>query len=100
MERLFVYGTLMEPKVQQEIFGRITTGTPDHLGGYRRSTIEIDDEIFPTLIPDQAGVVEGLVLDLTVEELTQADKYETEAYERVKVQLASKTETWAYRKRT
>ena len=44
MEKLFAYGTLKDKDIQETIFGRILTGTPDTLTGYTIQEIAIEEE--------------------------------------------------------
>lgn len=107
MELLFSYGTLQKEKVQLELFGRKLNGAKDTLEGYSISTIEIKDERFlakgedklqRTLIQTNNSTdrIEGTVLELTYEELLQADKYEPENYKRIQVSLRSGKQAWIY----
>lgn len=93
MALIFVYGTLYDPEVQQRVFGRITKGTPDVLRGYRKATFEQ----YPMAIPDEAGQIDGRVLEVTDEEIARMDFYEGDAYIRVAVILESGREAWVYR---
>ena len=97
-ESLFVYGTLKDPKVQKEVFGRPTDGRPDVLEGYSKSEIEIHGESYPILTPSDQGLVEGLVIEVTSEELEKIDEYETASYKRTRVDLKSGKQTWVYEK--
>ena len=40
--------------------------------------------------------VNGIVFDISPEELQQADEYEVEDYKRISVQLRSGTHAWVY----
>ena len=106
-EFLFSYGTLQKEKVQMELFGRLLKGTRDALKGYKLSTIEIKDESVLNkseqkyhliAIPshDSKDFIEGIVLELSTEELLRADQYETEDYRRVKEVLQSGKGSWVY----
>ncbi|MGI8885016.1 MAG: gamma-glutamylcyclotransferase family protein [Pyrinomonadaceae bacterium] len=106
-ENLFSYGTLQKSKVQMELFGRLLNGTKDILNGWKISSIEIKDEIFlargegkfqKTLIQSSnfADFVEGIVFEISEEELLVADKYEPDNYKRIKVTLQSGKEAWIY----
>jgi gamma-glutamylcyclotransferase (GGCT)/AIG2-like uncharacterized protein YtfP len=97
VELLFVYGTLKEPEVQSRVIGRIIKGIPDTLNGYTKSTITINNNTYP-IISQGEGNVEGLILEVTTEELKKLDEYETSAYKRKKVTLKSGKEAWAYQK--
>ena len=106
-EYLFSYGTLQKEKVQMELFGRLLKGTTDILKGYKLSTIEIKDEsvllkseqkyhLIAILSKDNIDIIEGMVLEISEEELFIADKYETKDYKRVNVMLESGKEAWVY----
>jgi len=99
-ENLFSYGTLKEERVQRKLFGRVLHGVKDALEGYMISTIEIRDEAFlatgeekfqKTLVPTGicGDFVEGVVFEITHDELLLSDKYEPEGYKRIKVKLKS-----------
>ena len=106
MEYLFSYGTLRLPEVQMELFGRKLEGSEDQLPGFRIEAIMIRDEDFlatggqslqKIAIPSQSDdSIEGLVLEMTEEELLKADAYEPEDYHRIKVRLASGRQAWLY----
>jgi gamma-glutamylcyclotransferase (GGCT)/AIG2-like uncharacterized protein YtfP len=106
-EYLFSYGTLQKEKVQSELFGRLLKGTKDTLKGYKLSTIEIKDEsvlskseqqyhLIAILSKNNSDSIDGTVLEVSEEEVLMADKYETDAYTRVKVILESGKEAWVY----
>ncbi|MGO1070847.1 gamma-glutamylcyclotransferase family protein [Lysobacter sp. CA199] len=110
-ERLFSYGTLQLPAVQQATFGRLLQGRSDALVGFRRSMVEIDDpQVVATSgqthhpIVEASGDahdrVEGLVFAISAQELARADAYEVDDYERVDAALASGQRAWVYVKRT
>jgi gamma-glutamylcyclotransferase (GGCT)/AIG2-like uncharacterized protein YtfP len=105
--RLFTYGSLRDPAVQQRLFGRLVPGTADALPGFRLSTVTISDEAAIAtsgtalhLIVDETGDaadrIEGTVLQLTPAELDIADAYETADYRRVAVTLASGIHAFLY----
>ena len=106
-ENLFSYGTLQKDKVQIELFGRLLHGTKDILRGYKLSSIEIRDETFLskgeqsiqlTLVTshDKNDSIEGTVLEVSEEELLQADRYEPDNYKRIEVTLGSGKKAWVY----
>ena len=95
-EKLFVYGTLIHPEIQQKIIGRVVKTEPGVLGDYKKSTIKINDNIYPIIVPDENSVVGGLVLAVSSSELRNIDEYETNAYRRTKVILKSGKEAWVY----
>lgn len=105
--RLFSYGTLQQPDVQRANFGRLLAGVSDAVAGFRLSTVTIDDPevvaesglaIHPILVAsaNAADLVPGTVFLITQAELDAADDYETGAYVRVEVMLASGGRAWAY----
>ena len=104
---LFSYGTLQQSEVQIETFGRLLSGEPDTLSGYRRGMIRITDpevlatsgeEHHPIVEPsaDPADEVPGMVFEITPAELDSADAYETSDYRRVEVGLKSGRSAWVY----
>ena len=106
-ERLFSYGTLQTESVQLSTFGRRLSGSPDALVGYRLRMIKIEDQDFVVtsgaeyhrnleFTGSASDVVEGTVFFITQQELEQADVYEPDGYERIRVQLRSGTEAWLY----
>ena len=97
--RLFVYGTLADPRVQKKIWGRKTNLTPAVLKGYKKSALVIDGETYPLIIPDKTGAVRGFVIDVAADELKKIDAYETKAYRRERVCLENGATAWVYTKR-
>lgn len=106
-ERLFSYGTLQLPAVQQATFGRLLQGQADALVGFRSSLVKIEDALVvatsgeafhPIVEPsgDPDDRVPGTVFAISAEELAQADGYEVDAYRRVEAALASGGRAWVY----
>ena len=105
-EYLFSYGTLQKEKVQMELFGRTLQGTRDTVSGYQISTIEIKDESVVSkseqtlhliaVVSTPNDKIDGMVLELTSQELITADAYETDDYKRIKVTLESGKQAWIY----
>lgn len=106
MERLFVYGTLMLPKVQLDVFGRLVAGRPAVLVGWKVELLTLTDarviELSGTNVHRvlvQAGPedrVDGWVLELTPAELARADEYETSQYCRVRGITEVREKVWVY----
>ena len=107
VENLFSYGTLQLEKVQLETFGRKLDGEPDALHGYKLVMVTITDEDFVIesgtanhrslqFTGNSTDVIEGFVFKVTGNELEQADSYEPEGYERVRVQLRSGANAWVF----
>lgn len=106
-EYLFSYGTLQKEKTQFNLFGRLLKGSKDVLTGYKLFPIEITDEKFLakgeqkmqlTIVAtnNHSDSIQGIALEVTEEELLNADKYEPDNYKRIKVLLQSGTEAWIY----
>ncbi|WP_417359852.1 gamma-glutamylcyclotransferase family protein [Gallaecimonas pentaromativorans] len=107
MHKLFSYGTLQLPQVQQETFGRLLQGDKDSLPGYVLASITIRDPevirksgtaIHPILqyTGKASDQVPGTVFVLTDRELAQSDAYEVEEYRRVEAVMASGQTAWIY----
>ena len=107
VERLFSYGTLQLESIQQANFGRTLEGAADTLKRFIAAPIPIDDPEFAAslgqahyTIAQYTGVdsdaIRGTVYELTSDELTKADAYELQQYQRISVVLASGTRCWVY----
>ncbi len=106
-ENLFSYGTLQYEKVQIATFGRKLTGRVDHLPGYRLEKLQITDpDVIAKSGEDVHSIihfsgnpkdqVQGMVFEVSLKELEEADKYEVADYRRVKVRLSSGIFAWVY----
>lgn len=95
MAKIFTYGTLQEPEVQIDTIGRTMDGKHDALSGYKKSSITIKNIVYPILIPGNEKI-DGIVYDVTDEELKKLDIFETTIYRRVEVTLESGTKAWVY----
>lgn len=107
MPLLFSYGTLQQESVQRSTFGRRLRGEPDELVGFEQSLLRVEDPAFVAASgkADHAIVrftgrsesrVKGTALEVTEQELAQADAYEPAGYERVPATLASGRQAWVY----
>ena len=105
MELLFSYGTLQKSETQLELFGRHLRGWTDVLEGFTTAEIEIDDEEFLakgegskqlTAVAYSGGVINGMVFEITPEEIAMIDEYEPHNYERIVVTLRSGKRAWLY----
>lgn len=108
MPLLFSYGTLQQAEVQLATFGRLLEGAPDSLVGFRWAMLEMSDpqviatsgrthHPIATFSGDPTHRVEGVVFEVSDEELRQADRYETNpAYRRFDTTLASGRQAWVY----
>jgi len=109
-DRLFSYGTLQQADVQRATFGRLLEGAPDALVGFKQELVEITDSevlaksgkrFHPIVVrsANPADRVSGTVFEVTPGELTAADEYEVDDYERVSAPLESGLQAWVYVKR-
>lgn len=102
MENLFAYGTLRDEDVQETIFGRKLTGTPDILLGYAIKKIHIEEEFgmaeYPIIVATQnpADSINGILYQLSDKEIQLADIYEGKHYKRIQVELHSNEVVWVY----
>lgn len=106
-EQLFSYGTLQYEAVQLANFGRKLEGNQDDLPGFKLSMIEITDpsviatsgETFHPIIAYTGNPIDrvnGMVFEISVEELKCADSYEVSDYKRIEVKLVSGRSAWVY----
>lgn len=88
---VFAYGTLTSPLVRFVVTLGVQDPRPASLEGYRR--------VGRNILPDESGVVEGVLFEVTPGELRRLDLYERVGtrYERVLVDLANGSTAWAYR---
>ncbi|WP_291728643.1 gamma-glutamylcyclotransferase family protein, partial [Bernardetia sp.] len=99
MHYLFSYGTLQKEKVQLSSFGRILEGFEDMIVGYKLEQLEITSEevlakseqkFHPIAIKtsNPNAKIEGMVYEISDEELALADSYEVSDYKRILVHSA------------
>lgn len=100
MPNLFSYGTLQKEQVQMETFGRLLNGQKDILTGYQLTMLEITDpevlrksnqKYHPILefSGNDKDEVEGVLFEVTDEEILQADEYEVDDYKRIEAVFKS-----------
>ena len=105
--RMFSYGTLCQPEVQQATYGRLLTGVPDVLPGYALEWLKIDD---PTAVAlagsdqhaavrrtdDPEDAVAGMRFEISQADLTAADDFLTDDFVRLWEELESGMSAWVY----
>ena len=107
MHWIFSYGTLRQPEVQRELFGRALEAQDDILTGFRIGMVAISNpEVVrlsgssehPGLVRtnDSQDRVEGQALAVTATELAAADAYEAADYVRAPVTLESGRQAFVY----
>ena len=73
----------------------IEKGTPEKLVGYIVNTIKIEEEFgmieYPIIVETEnpEDIIQGIVYEVTTNDLRQADSYEGKHYKRVEVALQS-----------
>jgi hypothetical protein len=107
MPLLFSYGTLQQETVQMATFGRLLRGHPDELIGFEQALLKIEDTQF-VAVSGKAhhsivkfngrndSRVTGTVLEVSDNELANADQYEPAGYTRISAMLASGKQAWVY----
>jgi len=86
VEKLFIYGTLLDPNVQLDLLGRICQGKWGLIDNYiLLRDWNVEGTAYPRLFPHSAGCVVGQVIEVSDEELLILDEYETDAYVREKI---------------
>lgn len=104
---LFSYGTLQLEKVQLENYGRLLKGKKDSLSNYKLGKLRITDEevvmksgkeYHPIAIKtgNPNDRIEGIILEITDEELHETDNYEVSDYQRVLETFSSGQKAWVY----
>jgi len=94
---LFVYGTLTTGETLKNILGRGVPSMPATLDGYDGSkTITIENESYPAAEKNTECSIQGLLIEVTSEELERLDAWETDAYKRKEVELTNGEKAWVY----
>jgi len=104
---LFSYGTLQQPEVQLANYGRLLSGAPDALRGYRLAPLAISDphvialsgkavHAIARLSGNPEDRIEGTLFEISKDEQGATDTYEVDVYARVEVVLESGRKAWVY----
>jgi gamma-glutamylcyclotransferase (GGCT)/AIG2-like uncharacterized protein YtfP len=80
---LFVYGSLLSPRILRAVIGRAPRPQRATLQGYRR--VSLRGQAYPGLLPDGATATTGAVLRVDARELRVLDRYEGELYRRERI---------------
>ncbi|KAJ8906567.1 hypothetical protein NDN08_003060 [Rhodosorus marinus] len=73
---LFVYGTLISPKVCARVLDRVPEGYEAVLNGYRR----LNGRLYPAIKPDPDGSIRGRVILVAAAEISKLDYFEADEY--------------------
>lgn len=93
---LFVYGTLLDESTQAKVIGRSIGAVADVLPDFTKQTIEVHGQVYPCAVATKEHTIRGMTLEVSEDELQKIDEYETAAYERRQVVLASGKAAWVY----
>lgn len=104
MQYLFSYGTLQKSETQLKLLGRLLKGSNDTLKGYKTANIVIEDKLFLTIegsqqlsaVVSSGDKIDGMVFEVSSEEIDMVDQYEPSNYERINVTLRSGKQAWLY----
>ena len=93
----FVYGTLAIGETLKNILDRDVPGISATLDGYDGSKmVIIESESYPAAEKNIECSIQGLLIEVTSEELEKLDVYETDAYKRKEVELTNGIKAWIY----
>lgn len=104
---LFSYGTLQLENVQIENYGRLLKGERDILKGYKIENVQITDskvlaksqlEYHPIAVKTEKenDLIDGIIFQITENELAETDKYEVDQYHRILETFESGKKAWIY----
>lgn len=93
---IFVYGTLRDPKVQNELIGRTLDMRDATLQGFKLSTITLSGISYPIAYPRTSHQISGKIINVSNSELKILDTYEGDEYKRSKVKTTCGTEVFIY----
>lgn len=94
--QLFAYGTLLSASVQRAVIGRAVSGESAELVGFRKTTVQDGNEVFPNLVSQPGESVSGHLFEVTESELSRIDRYEGDLYARHRATLKDGREVWVY----
>lgn len=85
-QALFVYGTLIFPKVMEAVCGEVPSSIAARLPGYRR--YQVQDQIYPAVEPAPNDEVDGILYrDVAQSILKRLDRYEGREYRRLRLHV-------------
>ncbi len=100
--KLFIYGSLLYTKTQQQVFGqKVPTFSKAVLKDWEKTR----SGEYPVIKPSAGKMVKGKIIQVTIDQLLQADAWEEspEVYHREKVTVRSEDgsffNVWAYTQR-
>lgn len=75
--KLFIYGTLLSPSIQNMVFGRDMEGVDVLLPGFEKNGLNI--------VESDAGEVSGKIIELNLIDKENVDHYEGPGYKLIEV---------------
>ena len=94
---LFVYGALTAGETRKDVIGRDIPGISATLDGYDGSNmVIIENESYPAAEKNIECSIQGLLIEVTPEELEKLDVWETDVYKRKEVELTNGIKAWIY----
>lgn len=94
---LFAYGTLREEKIRFAITGKKSFTLTDRIVGFELSEVREGEISYPALVPGE-NTIEGLVFEVTDEDLVHLDAYEGPEYKRLRLVSQTGLLVWVYLK--
>ena len=85
---MFVYGSLLDPKLRLNVLGRDIEGKSDILEDYIVDTHSVLTA-YPTIIKLEGGFVNGKIFKVNESDIEKLDSYESLYYKKVEVTLKS-----------
>ena len=95
MEKLFVYGTLKDKSLRDNILGRDVKSKSDVLYGYSLGVHPVLTS-YPVVFKSDDGVVYGEVFDVSEHDFELLDRYESQYYMKEDVILESNIKAKVY----
>ena len=85
---MFVYGSLLDPKLRLNVLGRDIEGKSDILEDYIVDTHSVLTA-YPTIIKLEGGFVNGKIFKVNESDIENLDRYESHYYKKIEVTLKS-----------
>jgi len=83
MEKIFIYGTILDEEIKKQVLGRVIKGKWALVDNFILiRDWEVGGKAYPRLYPHSAGCVIGEIIEVTDDEIKLLDEYETNAYKR------------------
>ena len=88
MKNIFVYGSLLNKKLRQNVLGLEVEGNKDVLENYTMDTHSVLCA-YPTVIKSEGDFVRGEVFKVSDSDIEKMDRYESHYYKKIEVTLKS-----------